>query len=362
MDRLKPALAGPLLLLVWCLTTVVVVAASQPALAYPSAQRPLTACDFVSPTIGWVVGERGVVLRTVTRGRLWHRQRSPAGRPPTLLDVSFADRARGWAIGAGGIVLATRDAGATWVSRSPARVVELRAVAAVDRDTVVAVGWSGAPGGVAGEMLRSTDGGATWTVTEVLPGVRLRDVAFADARHGWAVGSRVEPEPRRTAESALVLRTVDGGETWSETAAPGGQGGDDGIATTLFAVAALDATKVWCAGRSGPLGAGRGLLAGSSDGGAGWRVVLSRRFTSIRALAFGSRSRGWAVGRGSGAAVLTTVDGGARWRVLRLPRGSVARAVDFIDGRRGWIVGDTRAHKGLVLGTVDAGRHWTRLR
>lgn len=336
------------------------VLADDAARAYPTTQRPLTACDFVSPTTGWVVGEYGVVLRTVNGGRLWHRQRSSAIRAQRLHDVDFVDRDVGWAVGSGGLVLATGDAGDSWLQRSPDRPVELRAVAATGRDTVVVAGWSGPAGAPVGEILRSTDGGASWIGAGLWPGVRLHDVSFADRSHGWAVGSA--PVPGLTAESAVVLATGDGGLTWSVAAGPQDLGLDPAKASVLFAVEALDASRVWCAGRYGSVEAARGLLAGSLDGGHSWRAVLSGRFTSLRGLAFGSRSRGWAIGRGAGAAVLSTRDGGLHWRMSRLPRGTIADAVDFVDGRRGWIVGDTRARKGLVLRTVDGGRRWTRSR
>lgn len=336
--------------------------AQDAACVYPTAQRPLTACDFVSPTTGWVVGEHGVVLRTVNAGRLWHRQRSSRLRAERLRDVDFVDRNRGWAVGSGGLVLVTRDAGGSWLRRSADRAVELRGVAATGPDTALVVGWSGPAGAPVGEILRSADGGSTWVGVGAWPGVRLHDVVFADRWHGWAVGSGPAVDPGTAAEIAVVLATDDGGLTWAAAAGPEDLGIDPGRSSVLFAVEALDASRLWCAGRSGPVGAARGLLAGSLDGGRSWRAVLSRRFTSFRGLAFGSRSRGWAIGRGAGAAVLSTVDGGRRWRVRRLPRGTITGAIDFIDGRRGWIVGDTRTHKGLVLRTVDAGRRWSRLR
>jgi photosystem II stability/assembly factor-like uncharacterized protein len=332
------------------------------ARAYPTTQRPLTACDFVSPTTGWVVGERGVVLRTVNAGRLWHRQRSSALRAERLRDVDFVDRSRGWAVGSGGLILVTRDAGTSWLRRPADRAIELRAVAATAPDCAVVVGWSGPAGAPVGEILRSVDGGSTWVGVGTWPGARLHDVVFADRSRGWAVGSGPAVGSGAAGESAVVLATSDGGLTWTAAAGPEELGIDPGMSSVLFAVEALDASRLWCAGRSGPVGAARGLLAGSVDRGRSWRAVLSRRFTSFRGLAFGSRSRGWAIGRGAGAAVLGTSDGGRRWRVRRLPRGTIAGAIDFVDGRRGWIVGDTRAHRGLVLRTVDAGRRWTRLR
>jgi photosystem II stability/assembly factor-like uncharacterized protein len=65
-------------------------------------------------------------------------------------------------------------------------------------------------------VIRTRDGGRTWSAAGTLdapiappgePGVT--DLAFADARHGWAYGPSLE-------------RTSDGGRTWSPAPLPGG--------------------------------------------------------------------------------------------------------------------------------------------
>lgn len=62
-------------------------------------------------------------------------------------------------------------------------------------------GWSVGDGG---EILRTVDGGQTWS--KVASGVttRLNSVRFADAKNGWIVG-----------DFGALLRTTDGGEHWT---------------------------------------------------------------------------------------------------------------------------------------------------
>ena len=72
-------------------------------------------------------------------------------------------------------------------------------------------------------------------------------------------------------------------------------------------------------------------------------------------------SVGWAVGTTDtgGSLVAFTDDGGSSWRVLqRDSAGFALRAVDFLDVREGWVAGGPKS-AGLVLHTVDGGRHWT---
>jgi photosystem II stability/assembly factor-like uncharacterized protein len=103
-------------------------------------------------------------------------------------------------------------------------------------------------------------------------------------------------------------------------------------------------------------------LLRSPDGGSTWTATTSATFTSFRDVCFSGRSRGWVVGTGAGATLMTTQNAGLTWHRRRLPAGSRAASVDFVDGRRGWVVGDTAKHKGLVARTRDGGATWVRVR
>jgi photosystem II stability/assembly factor-like uncharacterized protein len=331
------------------------------AAAYPSAQRPLDACDFVTAGTGWAVGADEVVLRTVTGGSLWHRQRSLKPPSASLLDVSFADRRTGWVAGEDGLLLATADSGSTWTARRPLSGATWSAVASPDGRGVVAAGWIDQPS-LTGVLLRSADGGNAWAQLAALPDVQLYDVCFADRLRGWAVGTRTTVAAgRQHAEALLVMRTDDGGISWSEVAIVAA-GLAPGTTTALHAVTAVGADEVWAAGRSGAQSASRGLLLHSVDGGATWLATTSAAFASFNSLSFAGRMRGWAAGTGAGAAVATTRNAGATWSRQRLPAGARVRAVDFVDARRGWAVGDTSRHKGLVARTRDGGTTWVRVR
>src|SRR6202158_5186489 len=73
----------------------------------------------------------------------------------------------------------------------------LQAVAAIDKQTAVAVGFEGT-------ILRTGDGGETWTLQPSGTRNWLRGIAFADANIGVAVG-----------DVGTILRTIDGGATWA---------------------------------------------------------------------------------------------------------------------------------------------------
>lgn len=77
--------------------------------------------QFVSPDVGWAVGDRGVIWKTEDAGRTWRLQKSPVDG--SLQKVCFLTDRVGWIVGEGmtaytrigyGVVLFTDDGGKRW--------------------------------------------------------------------------------------------------------------------------------------------------------------------------------------------------------------------------------------------------------
>jgi photosystem II stability/assembly factor-like uncharacterized protein len=178
----------------------------------------------------------------------------------------------------------------SWKVRDP----DLYGVASSD-ERVFAVGYWGT-------VLRSVDGGATWSQRPTPTRETLYDVSFADARHGWVVG-----------EHGTVLRSVDGGDTWiRQEIAIEEEEERRLLELHLFGVAALSPDEAWAVGDLGALFRVR-------DGEHWERVVLPDAVFA---------------------------DGETAERIFN--------AVDFYDHERGWIVGEF----GTVLRTTDGGETW----
>lgn len=187
-----------------------------------------------------------------------------------------------------------------------------------------------------GAVLRTADGGATWSVQARLEPGFLESVRFVDARMGWICGDR-----------GRLYRTMDGGAIW-ETLRVGGEG------LSLYGIRLLDARRGFLTGVEVDPGAMRGVLFETADGGATWtrREDLPPVRGLTDTLAFPTSATGFAGGMG---ALLATRDGGRTWTAHDLS-GGVVRGLWLVDGRMGWAVG----HDGFVLRTRDGGESWER--
>ena len=154
----------------------------------------LYSVQFVSADSGWACGRTGTILRTTNGGGTW----SPTTTPTTqrLYDLCFVDRLNGWAVGWYGTILHSTNGGASWTAQTSPGITHLYGVDFTSATEGWIAGWSGS-------VLHTTDAGAHWTAVSVPSSADFYAIDFSDALHGWVVGAGV------------VLRTTDGGQTWT---------------------------------------------------------------------------------------------------------------------------------------------------
>ena len=359
----------------------------------------LYAAVFVTPDVAWAVGPGGI-FRSSDGGRSWSVAYIGGDSPGWLLAVAAApDGLHGWAVGGLGLIVSTTDGGKTWTRQASGTQVNLDTVAAVGNARGVDIGFSDvvSVGPKPHVILRTSDSGATWQEVRIAPDYEISTVTFLpDGRHGWMAGARwlCAPDPNAgpgcTREQAL-FRSEDGGASWgvvntyvdlrriafvdATTGWATGYRCDGGVRCVPVVVRTADGGATWTEVRalseSGYLGDIVGFdakvaavvetscdvpaaapctrsLMRTTDGGATWRATSSRGSDSGSVLAFAGTARGvWA-----GYAGPQWTDDGATWQAAQFPVTVGSGAFDFANARDGWFAASK------LLRTRDGGATW----
>lgn len=267
------------------------------------------------------VGEWGRILTSDDNGVSWAQASVPTS--VTLTAVHFPTSENGWAVGHDGVVLHTSDGGKTWVKQLDGTQVNGLVLSQVDK--ILAVDKGAHKDSNAIHSLESLRKDAAAAVEEG-PSRPFLDVWFRNEREGVVVGA-----------FGMILRTVDGGATWTPILDridnPGGQ--------HYYAICQAG-TVLFLAGEAG-------MLFRSDDFGANWARLktpyegsyfgLAASKTSI--LAFGLRGR-----------AVRSDDGGRSWKLVTTPSASaLSGGRAFSDGSL-WLVGSD----GAVLRSTDGGK------
>ncbi len=242
----------------------------------------------------------------------WEPQTS--GVTARLRGVSAVSSTVAWASGQRGTVLRTTDGGRNWLPRPVppgAEALDFRDVDAIDATTAVILSIGT---GEASRIYRTTDGGATWDE-------RFRNsdaaaffdaVAFGDADHGTAVSDSVDGR-------FVVLTTADGGRTWTRVPGdrlPPALPDEGAFAASGTNVTMLGRDRIW-------IGTSKSRVLRSMDGGRTWTVhatpVATGEATGIFSIAFRDPANGIVVGGNYSredeavSNLAITSDGGATW-------------------------------------------------
>lgn len=285
---------------------------------------------FRNPQLGWAVNSNGQILRTTDGGAAWEEQFHDDSL--WLRCIGFASDTRGWmgTLQPGSQLFETHDGGATWdlvgdlPPLAPARVCGLSVV----NESVAYAAGTNEPFPATADpprMMKTVDGGATWSAWDMTSHAALLvDTYFTSPERGWVVGGKVvpvDPGQRRCPVPAnradikpVVLLTEDGGQTWVDRVAE--------------------------------------LQDEFAFGEWGWKVFfLSDQigFVSLENFCEG--------------AVLKTTDGGLTWRRLPVddPQGNAnLEGVGFVDVDRGWVGGWGSANfqMGSSSATTDGAGTW----
>jgi len=224
-------------------------------------------------------GQHGVIITSDDNGLTWSQAAVPVN--VEITDISFTSPSQGWAVGHYGVILHTRDAGASWqiqLNGLQANQLTLAAaqaaVAANDpspatplalkrADHFVTGGadkpfltiWAQSPQnaivfGAYRMALKTTDGGKTWSDWSL----HIGDAYSHNLYDVTPVGGQIYI----AAETGIIFRSADGGNSFPELSPPG--------TATLFGVLGTGDNAVLAFGV-----AGQAFI--SKDGGQSWQPV-----------------------------------------------------------------------------------------
>lgn len=266
------------------------------------------------------------VLYTIDKGVNWDNITGPfAAQEDVLSGVCFAvDRStERWLVTRGAESAPTNpaevaysdDGGYVWTA------VDVEAVgtrAAVDSGALFALDklhiWFVTSGGY---IFFSDDGGESWTAQSEA-GVTVQDlyaVHFADYEYGMAVGA-----------AGVVLKTIDGGDTWSAATPITG-------APNVLCVQVIDSNFAY-------VGTANGKIYMTSDGGVTWvqKYTTTGSVDSLHAInafiIWGISNTAAPVGT-----VIRSRNGGFSWESVITPTNTGLNSIHGLDANRAWAVG-----------------------
>jgi len=216
-----------------------------------------------------------------------------------------------------------------------------------------------------GMIIRTTDGGSTWTETPLpAKGIdlgALNAISFASPSTGCAVGVD-------EAGYTVVFKTTDGGQNWT---------GKKSTFKQSSTAVVFNNDEGWIGGSTGipedpDASGGPSDILASGDAGSTWSSQYHLP-VSINDLSFVDPSAGWAAG--IPASIYHTTDGGRVWAPqqtgLEASAGTAPgqfgiQRVDFVDALHGWasasngiVAPDEK--RSVVLGTTNGGATWSPL-
>jgi photosystem II stability/assembly factor-like uncharacterized protein len=295
------------------------------------------------------------IAQSPVAGPRWESQTT--GATARLRGVSAVNAQVAWASGAAGTVLRTADGGATWTKLPvpDAEKLDFRDVDAVSETTAYILSIGPGP---ASRIYKTTDAGAHWTLQFTNDDAKafFDAMAFWNADRGLVMGDSVDGR-------FDILTTRDGGTAWSRIAPdklPAALPNEGAFAGSGTNVAILGRDLAWIGTGAAP----RCRVLRTKDGGATWTIaetpVAASASAGIFSVAFRDPDHGMAVGgdyrkekeAADNAAV--TADGGVTWTAIT-GLGGFRSVVAHVPGSRAsWIaVGPSGADL-----SDDDGRTW----
>jgi photosystem II stability/assembly factor-like uncharacterized protein len=321
---------------------LVIGAKAQWVQQYSGTTNNLNSVFFTDANTGFVVGDGGIILKTIDGGSNW--QMKSSGTSSNLYSVQFTDLLTGYAVGDSSIILKTIDGGENWIDQPTGISVDLSSVSFPATDTGYVVGffWDYPNSDTLyNYILKTNNGGNLWTISYLHKTIddvgspRVWSVFFPDVITGYAVGTEgVDYRP-------YLLKTTNGGMEWTGQTLNGG----GSLSSAYF----LNPDTGYVVGGGEP-GSFKTI-----NGGIDWINLTTNALGSWYSVYFNDANKGYIVGENNyqSGIILYTADGGINWTAQYTDNisGRYLLSVNFANDTTGYAVGSD----GTVLKTTNGG-------
>jgi photosystem II stability/assembly factor-like uncharacterized protein len=275
----------------------------------------------------------------------WFKQTS--GTSQNLYAVSPISDTKAWAVSTGESdkLLKTIDGGTTWTSVATGYSGNWRSIKFLSETNGLLGGYNG--------ISRTINSGGTWTYTNLHTQFGLvgsdyfyvENFHFVNASVGFGVGW-----------FGLVIKTTDGGATWSKVNYKGSP--IVGADAHLYAVAFADANTGWVGGASGK-------LYKTTNGGTDWTEQTSNTAQTILEIAFINTTTGYFI-TAENQGIYGTTNGGSTWTKInssKMPTVTYLQSITFVNATFGFAAGrrydsSLGANRACIIKTYDGGLTW----
>lgn len=277
------------------------------------------AIQFIDKNIGFIAGEDGVIHKTEDGGDTWDWLGFDGRKfGNSLYGIHFINTNLGFATGLGGRIIRTFDGGKTWENYS-ITYGEISNVEVTSNETVYMH--------VGNDIIKSTNQGEELiNLGSPFIDQKTQEIDFISNEIGFAL---VGGTPGSSGISKKVLKTVDGGLTWSLQNRNDIEYGSNGLIAMNF----IDENTGFISGS-------RGQIFKTVDSGVSWTEINSPG-DRIGEFQFTDSDIGYASNTYSYYnRVFKTMDKGENWELIYENSGDPIYAMHFIDNEVGYLIGD----------------------
>ncbi len=311
-----------------------------------SRMTNLNAIHFVDADLGYVAGDHSTLLKTTNNGASW-TDISPLG-DDDFFDVYFIDEQTGF-VTKYDTIMKTTDGGSTWTCTQLRLHYYPKHLHFINDST----GYLGNTYG--SYYFRTTNCGDSWDSVAIITNHEkfpLRAIKFLNENIGIASSEIYNI----SSSDHLILRTDDGGETWSEVYSHAFN-----VAENIYFFDSLTGFTV------GPRAMYDNMILKTVDGGITWNETSMTGYNwwDLNSIAFLPDGTGFSVG--SYGQIIKSTDWGEIWNkgYQRVINNSVINAAAAVNQTTAFIATTTLAGGGVPSGCIyrssDGGYSWDKL-